>query len=76
MIRKLWRCFERLLSVRVLEISWLRGADGAARIIGMMAYTRGGDDLTSTHTINDTYSFPDWVKELGWTNGTICVMDY
>ena len=40
---------------------------GVARILGMMTCARGGDDLTSTHTINDTYSFPDWAKELGWS---------
>ena len=40
---------------------------GAARVLGAMTCTRGGDDLNSTHTINDTESFPEWAKELGWT---------
>jgi len=41
---------------------------GAARNLGAITCTRGGDDLTSTHAINDAESFPDWAKELGWTN--------
>jgi len=40
---------------------------GVARVLGMMTCLRGGDDLTSTHTINDTYSFPDWAKEMDWS---------
>lgn len=42
-------------------------AMGVARVLGMATCARGGDDLTSTHTINDIYSYPDWAVELGWS---------
>ncbi len=40
---------------------------GAAQNFGNLTNTRGGDDLNSSHTINDPESFPDWAEEKGWT---------
>jgi len=52
---------------QMLEAANLRVA-GMARNLGAITCLRGGDDLTSTHTINDAEGFPDWASsELGWT---------
>jgi len=40
---------------------------GAARNLGTITCTRGGDDLTSTHAINVEESRPSWAEKLGWS---------
>lgn len=40
---------------------------GAAQNFGCVTCTRGGDDLTSTHVINEPESISAWVSELGWS---------
>ena len=42
-------------------------ATGTAQNLGTVTCTRGGDDLNSTHVINDAESIPEWAGELGWT---------
>jgi len=39
---------------------------GAAQNFGTITCTRGGDDLNSTHVINDSESLPEWAAEVGW----------
>ena len=39
---------------------------GAAQNLGTVTCTRGGDDLNSTHVINDAESIPEWADEVGW----------
>ena len=40
---------------------------GAAQNFGTVTCTRGGDDLNSTHVINDSESIPEWANEVGWS---------